>query len=168
MAQHQIPLTSEVEWNRAVSSCRPCLGSFLLSCWSMPLELQQKVSYLQTRSDGKLFNLFRLRAKTKVPLKCMWDFLFADDAAIVAHSAEDLQQLLNHFSKACQDLGLTISLKKTQVIGQGMDSPLSIIISTQELEVVHDFLYLGSTISDTLTLGVELDKRIGTPWCVVE
>ena len=58
----------------------------------------------------------------------MRDFLFADDAAIVAHSAEDLQQLMNRFSKACQDFGLTISLKKTQVMGHNMknvfcDSP---------------------------------------------
>ena len=80
----------------------------------------------------------------------MQNFLFTDDAAVVAQSAEELQQLMNHFSKACQDCGLTISLKKTQVKGQGMDSPPSVIISTQELEVVHDFVYLGSTISDNL------------------
>ena len=68
---------------------------------------------------------------------------------------------MNRFSKACQDFGLTISLKKTQVMGQGMDSPPSITTSTQELEIVHDLVYLGSTISDTLSLDVELDKRIG-------
>ena len=78
---------------------------------------------LQTRSDGKLFNLSRLRAKTKVQLKCMRDFLFADDTAVVVHAAED-QQLMKQFSKACQDFGLTISLKKTRVMGQGADSPL--------------------------------------------
>ena len=50
---------------------------------------------LQTRSNGKLFNLFRLRAKTKVHLKCMQDFLFADDASVIAHSAEDVQQLID-------------------------------------------------------------------------
>ena len=103
--------------------------------------------YLPTRSDGKLFNLSRLRVKSKVQLKCMQDFLLVDDAAVVAHSAEDLQQLMNCFSKACKDFGLTISVKKTEVMGQGMDSPLSITISTQELEVVHDFVYLGSTNS---------------------
>ena len=91
----------------------------------------------------------------------MRDFLFADDAALVAHSAEELQQLMNCFSKACQDFGLTISLKKTQVMGQGVDSPPSITISTQEVEVVHDFVYLSSTISDTLSLDVELDKYMG-------
>ena len=46
-------------------------------------------------------------------------------------------------------------------MGQGVDSPPSITISMEELEVVHDFVYLGSTISDTLSLDVELDKRIG-------
>ena len=29
------------------------------------------------------------------------------------------------------------------------------------LEVVHDFVYLGSTISDTISLDVKLDKHIG-------
>ena len=86
----------------------------------------------------------------------MRDFLFADDAGVLAHSAEDLQQLMNHFSKACRDFGLINSLKKTQDKDQGMDSPPSI-----ELKVVHDFVYLGSTISDTLFLDIELDKRIG-------
>ena len=45
-------------------------------------------------------------------------------------------------------------------MGQGVDSPPSITISTQELEVVHDFVYLGSTISGTLSLDVKLDKHI--------
>ena len=44
-------------------------------------------------------------------------------------------------------------------MGQGVDSPPSITISRQELEVDHE--YLGSTISDTLSLDLELDKRIG-------
>ena len=67
---------------------------------------------------------------------------------------------MKRFSKACQNFGLTISLKKTQVMGQGVDSPPSVTISTQELEVVHDFVYLSSTISDTFSLDVELDKGI--------
>ena len=117
--------------------------------------------YLRTRSDGKLFNLSRLRAKSKVQLKCLRDFLFADDAAITAHSVDDLQQLMTRFSEACRDFGLTISLKKTQVMGQDVDSPPTISISDHELEVVHDFVYLGSTISDSLSLNLEISRRIG-------
>src|SRR6201996_3765554 len=117
--------------------------------------------YLRTRSDGKLFNLSRLKAKTKVQSKCLRDFLFADDAAITTHSAAELQQLMNRFGSACKDFGLTISTKKTQVMVQNMDSSPSITISNHELEVVHDFVYLGSTITDSLSLDVELNRRVG-------
>ena len=112
--------------------------------------------YLRTRTDEKLFNLSRLRAKTKVQLRCLRDFLFADDAAVTAHSAEDLQQLMTR-----QDFGLTISLKKTQVMGQDTDSAPAISINDHELNVIHDFVYLGSAISDTLSLDAELNRRIG-------
>ena len=102
--------------------------------------------YLRTRTGGKLFNLSRLRARTKVQLRCLRDFLFTDDAAVTAHSAEDLQQLMTRFSDACQAFGLTISLKKTQVMGQDTDSAPAISINDHELDVIHDFVYLGSAI----------------------
>ena len=66
---------------------------------------------LHTRTDGNLFNVARLRAKQKVKNFTMPDLLFADDAALVAHCAQDLQTLLSKFSSACSDFGLTISLK---------------------------------------------------------
>ena len=40
---------------------------------------------LRTRSDGKLFNLSRLKTNSKVWLKCLRDFLFADHAAVTVH-----------------------------------------------------------------------------------
>ena len=50
--------------------------------------------FLHTRADGKLFNLARLRAKTKVRHVVIREMLFADDAALVTHTMEDLQQLI--------------------------------------------------------------------------
>ena len=50
--------------------------------------------------------------------KYIHDLLFADDAAITTHTQEDLHRLLGRFSKACRHFGLTISLAKTQVMGQ--------------------------------------------------
>ena len=73
---------------------------------------------------------------------------------------EDLQQLMTRFSDACRDFGLTISLKKTQVMGQDTDCPPAISINDHELDVIHDFVYLGSAISDTLSLDAELDRRV--------
>ena len=43
-------------------------------------KLSTKGIHLHTRSDGKLFNLARLRAKTKVRTVLIRELLFADDA----------------------------------------------------------------------------------------
>ena len=115
---------------------------------------------LRTRFDGKLFNPARLRAKTKVRKAILRDFLFADDAALVAHSAEMLQCLLNQFSSACDAFRLTISLKKTKVVCQGNEASPTLTIK-DTLEVVPQFTYLGCTTSNNACLDVELGKRIG-------
>lgn len=117
--------------------------------------------YLRTRSDGNLFNLSRLKAKTKVRDRLIRDMLFADDAAVVTHTQEELQTLMNRFSMACKEFGLTISLKKTNVLSQDTSTAPAIAIDDYQLDVVHQFTYLGSTITDNLSLDVELDKRIG-------
>ena len=87
--------------------------------------------------------------------------LFADDAAVATHTEEELQSLMTRFSKACKDFGLTISLKKTNVLSQDTPTTPAITIGDQQLDVVHQFTYLGSTITDNLSLDAELDKRIG-------
>ena len=46
----------------------------------------QEGIYLRTRSDGRLFNLARLKARTKVRNALIRDMLFADDAAVVTHT----------------------------------------------------------------------------------
>ena len=92
--------------------------------------------YLRTRSDGRLFNLARLRAKTKVREVLIRDILYADDAAVVAHTQEELQSLMDCFSQACKDFGLTISLKKTNVLGQDTETPPVITIDDYELGAV--------------------------------
>ena len=79
--------------------------------------------YLHTRSDGKLYNLARIRAKTKVRHVTIREVLFADDAAMATHTEEALQRLIDRFTLACDDFGLTISIKKTEVLGQGTTAP---------------------------------------------
>ena len=116
--------------------------------------------YLRTRSDGRLFNLARLRAKTKTREVTIRDMLFADDAAVCSHTEDELQSLMDRFSRACDDFSLTISLKKTQVLAQEAEPP-NITISNYTLEVVHQFAYLGSTIADSVSLDAEINKRIG-------
>ena len=68
---------------------------------------------------------------------------------------------MDHFSEACKDFGLIISLKKTNVLGQDILAPPAITIDDYELEVIHQFMYLESTITNNLSLDPEIDKRIG-------
>ena len=74
--------------------------------------------YLHTRSDAKLFNLSRLKAKTKVCTVLLREILFANDAALTSDTEEGLQQLINQFAHACKEFRLIISIKKTNVMGQ--------------------------------------------------
>ena len=67
--------------------------------------------------------------------------LFADDAAVATHTQEELQSLMDCFSQACKDIGLIISLKKTDT-----EAPPVITIDDYELDAVWQFTYLGSTI----------------------
>ena len=96
---------------------------------------------LGTRLDGRLFNLGRLRAKTKVHEALIRDMLFADDAAATTRTQQELQALLDRFSQACKDFGLTISLKKTNVLGQDTTELPAITIYDYELDVVEQFTY---------------------------
>ena len=108
--------------------------------------------YLRTSSDGRLFNLARLRAQKKVRKVLIRDMLFAGDAAVATHTQEELQSLTDCFSKACKDFTLTISLKTTNVLGQDTEATPVIIIGDYELDAVRQFTYLGSTTTDNLSL----------------
>ena len=117
--------------------------------------------YLHTRSDGNLFKPARLKAKRKVRKITIRDMLFADDAAVVAHSEQDLQALMSSFANACVDFGLTISKGKTKVLSQGTTTPPEIDLEGTTIEVVQNFVYLGSNISSNASIDVEIDSRIG-------
>ena len=120
--------------------------------------------YLQVRSDGKVFNIRRFSARTKLSEMLIRDFLFADDCALSAHSLEDLQIITNRFADAATKFGLTISLKKTEVLyqpppGQPHSNPVLTIAGT-ELNSVKSFCYLGSVMSHDTSLDAEITSRI--------
>ena len=117
--------------------------------------------HLYTRSDGKLFNMRRLQAKSKRRKISIKELLFADDAALVAHSESKLQALIDRLQDACEKFSLTISVKKTVVMAQGVKNPPVIKLNNTPLEVVSKFCYLGSTTTESSTLDDEINTRIG-------
>ena len=47
------------------------------------------------------------------------------------------------------------------MLGQDVNTLTVITINNYKLEVVHQFTYHGSTISDNLSLNAEINKHIG-------
>ncbi len=120
--------------------------------------------YLQFRTDGGLFNLRRLKARTKVMEMLIRDLLFADDCALVAHTLEDIQSMMDCFAAAARRFGLTISIKKTESMyqpapGKSYVDPLVTIEGTT-LKPVKKFCYLGSILSNSATIDDEVIQRI--------
>ena len=73
---------------------------------------------LKYKTDGGLFNLRRLKAKTKVKVATLRELLFADDCALNSNTEVEMQQCVNHFSRVCDNFGFTIRTKKTEVMHQ--------------------------------------------------
>jgi len=115
---------------------------------------------LHTRSTGGLLDLSWLRAKTKTKRVLISELLYADDAALVAHSEMHLQNLCERFAKACNDFSMSINLKKTVVMSLGTSIPPRILVNGSLL-VVEKFSYLGSVVNSSNSLDNEINQLIG-------
>jgi len=116
------------------------------------------------RSNGKLFNPRRLQAVTKVKETILRDFVFADDCALNASNEQEMQAEMDSFSTACNNFGLIISTKKTEVMYQPAPNKqyheLQITVNGQILQAVETFTYLGSTLSRNANIDAEINNRI--------
>ena len=119
---------------------------------------------IRYRTDGSIFNLRGLQAKTKTSSSVINDLLFADDCALNANSRDEMQRSVDLFSKACDNFGLTISTKKTEVLFQpapgNQHTDPDITVNGQHLNSVERFTYLGSTLSRNVTIDDEVNTRL--------
>jgi len=83
---------------------------------------------------------------------------------LTAHTHADAQHLFNRFRDAAIRFGLTISLKKTEVLLQPVDhltsTPLVVMAGEIALPVVQRFCYLGSTLSSDANIDEDISSRI--------
>ena len=101
---------------------------------------------------------------TKPIEELITELLFADDYALLAHTEEALQHIVNRLSVAAKNFGLIISLKKTELLYQSPPrqaySPPHISIDGTHLNTMEHFTYLGSIISNDATVSKDLDNRL--------
>ena len=70
------------------------------------------------RTDGRVFNLSRLRSKNRTSVTSLMEFRYADDNCVMSTSEDHLQQILDAFNSAYIHLGLSINPKMTQILYQ--------------------------------------------------
>ena len=119
---------------------------------------------IRYRTSSSFFNVHRLLSQRKVSSSLVRKLLYVDDCDIVAHSEDEFQCSMNHFVSACNSFGLKINLKKTDVMydpapGSPYIEP-TIFVEGNKLDVVHSFVYLGSTLFEGCSLDGEISFRI--------
>ena len=73
---------------------------------------------------------------------------------------------------ACQEFGLTVSEKKTEVMHlwshpHTASNALRIEVAGQRHKQTTEFVYLGGVISESADLDIEIKRRIGAAWASV-
>ena len=121
---------------------------------------------IKSRFDLRLASIAtsHFKSEDRVFISTIRELLFADDCALVADSAEALQRLCDCFSSASRRFGLTISIKKTEVLYQPARGnayiPPEIFIEGVQLKAVELFKYLGSIVSNNASHDAEITARI--------
>ena len=118
---------------------------------------------IQTRQNADLFTVTHFRAKTKTTNIRVRELLFADDSALIVHSAEEIHRIVAAFANASSKFGLKINKKKTEVLFQ----PNSTMTMEDDINVVEttlnhgkEFTYLGSIIASDGHIEAELQNRM--------
>ena len=73
--------------------------------------------YIQSRHNADLFTDAHFRAKTKTTNILVRKLLFADDSALIAHSAEEIQGIVDAFANASSKFGLKINIQTEKLAG---------------------------------------------------
>ncbi|CAH2103972.1 unnamed protein product [Euphydryas editha] len=88
---------------------------------------------------------------------------FADDIAIIAETAKDLEEMMSSLDCESSKIGLEMNLNKTKILTNNCERP--IMIKGNNIEYVSEYIYLGKQISfKTSSNEEEVTRRINATW----
>ena len=117
------------------------------------------------RYDRNLFDLRRLKEKSKVKYMYMQEAQYADDIALFSNSAEGLQDLHSAYNHVSKKMGLQIHTSKTETMSIG--TQVVFHVNNVKLPRVDRFKYLGSYVSRDCMMNEEIHVRIQSASCVL-
>ena len=95
---------------------------------------------------------------------CIRELLYVDDSDLVANNAVDMQQIVDRFSSAADMFGLKIHISKPELLYQpppmSIELPETITVHDEPLKTTESFTYLGSTVTNTNSVDLEVERRI--------
>ena len=98
------------------------------------------------------------QAGLKIARRNINNIRYADDTILMAESEEELKSLLMRVKEESEEVGLTLTLKKTKIIAS---SPItSWQIDEERMETVRDFIFLGSKITMDGDCSHEVKRRL--------
>lgn len=88
---------------------------------------------------------------------------FADDIDLMGKSEAELQDLTTRLEEVARAYGMEISAEKSKILVNSINktAPANITMNGQTLEVVKEFKYLGSFVSEDGSSTKEIKARIG-------
>ena len=98
---------------------------------------------IQTRPGADLFNVSQFKSSHKTKPVLVRELMFADDTTFVAHTHQDMQDIVTRFATTANAYGLQINIKKTEAMFQPSPGSGSahqhIRIDGEDLATVREF-----------------------------
>lgn len=85
---------------------------------------------------------------------------YADDTTLFAASESEMVALLDRMEQISEEMGLSINRSKTKVMVVDRSGTLE-LTGALNLEVVDNFIYLGSSVANDGSCEKEVRRRIG-------
>ena len=104
--------------------------------------------------------------KKNAPDVMVMELQFADDSALLTETRESAEAAIQNFASIAANYGLTVSYEKTKLMTYGPKlcvedaGDIDIGIPSCSVQHVKQFKYLGSIVSDDLSLDLDITERI--------
>ncbi|KAL9980638.1 hypothetical protein ACROYT_G009248 [Oculina patagonica] len=88
------------------------------------------------------------------------DLDFADDLALLSHTHSHMQEKTSLLSEYAHQVGLNISLTKTEVMTLNNSNPQPVKVNGKDLPMTEQFKYLGSIVRQDGGAGIDIQSRL--------
>ena len=98
------------------------------------------------------------QAGIKIARRNINNLRYADDTTLMAESQEEIKSLLMKVKEESEKVGLKLNIQKTKIMASGPITSLQ--IDGETVEIVTDFIFLGSKITADGDCSHEIKSRL--------